>query len=282
MMSTSIEKALPAALLVLLRPLVRILLRNGIAYGAFAEIARKIYVDVAYHDHTYPGKKQTISRVSAITGITRKEAKRLLELEEADDQGANERYSRAIRVISGWLNDARYGDDKGEPLDLPVNNGEPSFASLVKEYSGDIPTQAMLQALSSAGSVAKIDSGHIRLISRVYIPGNDPVDKINILGTDAGELIATIDHNLTAPESQLRFQRKVSSRQVNLDSIAEFKQLSAQKSQALLEKLDHWLTQHECPDTSDQPEKKAAYVSLGIYFYEQNSEEPKSLQEIAP
>ncbi len=275
-MTKSIEKALPAALQTLLRPLVRILLRNGIAYGAFAELAKKIYVDVAYQEHAYPGKKQTISRVSAITGLTRKEAKRQLELEEADDQGANERYSRAIRVISGWLNDARYWDDKGSPIDLPADNGEPSFASLVKKYSGDIPTQAMLQTLSSAGSVTTTDSGTIRLISHAYIPGNDPVDKINILGTDASELISTIDHNLTAPESQLRFQRKVSSRQVCLDDISEFKQLSAQRSQALLEELDHWLAQHECPDTQDQPEKKAAYVSLGIYFYEQNSDEPKS------
>lgn len=267
------EKALPAALLTLLRPLVRILLRNGIAYGGFAELAKKAYVDVAFHDHVYPGKKQTISRVSAITGLTRKEAKRLLELEEADDQGANERYSRAIRVVSGWLNDARYRDDKGEPLDLPVNNGGPSFASLVKKYSGDIPTQAMFQALSSAGSIARTDDGHIRLISHAYIPGNDPVDKINILGTDAGELVATIDHNLTAPESQLRFQRKVSNRQISLDSIPEFKQLSAEESQALLEKLDHWLAQHECKGTPGQPKKKAAYVSLGIYFYEHNSDE---------
>ncbi len=272
-MPKSTEKALSAALLVLLRPLVKILLRNGIAYGAFAELAKKTYADVAYHDHVFPGKKQTFSRVSAITGLTRKEAKRLLELEETDDQGANKRYSRAIRVISGWLHDARYCDDKGEPLDLPVDKGEPSFASLVKKYSGDITTLAMYQTLSSAGNVATTDDGHIRLVSHAYIPSNDPVDKINILGMDAGELITTIDHNLTAPESQLRFQRKVSNKQICLDSIPEFKQLSAEESQALLEKLDHWLAQHECKGTPGQPKKKAAYVSLGIYFYEHNSDE---------
>ncbi len=276
-MSQSIEKALPVAVLTLLRPLVRILLRNGVAYGAFAELAKKVYVDVAYHDHAIPGKKQTISRVSALTGLTRKEAKRLLEQEGADDQGANERYNRAIRVISGWLNDPRYWNERGDPCDLPLEDGEPSFASLVKKYSGDIPTQAMLQTLSDAGSVAVTDGGLVRLVNHAYIPGNDPVEKLNILGTDAGELIATIDHNLTAPEAQLRFQRKVSNRQVCTDSLPAFKRLSAEKAQALLEDLDQWLARHECPDDAGEEGKKPAYVSLGIYYFEdKNPEGPNS------
>ena len=41
------QQALFAAILKLLRPLVRILLRNGVPYGAFADIAKRVYVDVA-------------------------------------------------------------------------------------------------------------------------------------------------------------------------------------------------------------------------------------------
>jgi len=56
-MKNPIDQALSAAVLTLLQPLVRILLRNGIAYGAFAELAKKVYVDVAFRDHGLPGKK---------------------------------------------------------------------------------------------------------------------------------------------------------------------------------------------------------------------------------
>ncbi len=276
-MKQSIDKALPAAILTLLRPLVRILLRNGVAYGTFAELVKKVYVDVAYQDHTIPGKKQTISRVSAITGLTRKEAKRLLEMDEADDQDSRERYNRAIRVISGWLNDPRYWDERGNPMDLPVEGDEPSFSSLVKKYSGDIPTQAMLQTLSDAGSVTTMENGLVRLVNHAYIPGNDPVEKINILGTDVGELIATIDHNLTAPEHELKFQRKVSNRQICIDSLPEFKRISARKAQTLLEDLDEWLARHECPQEGDAAGKQSAYVSLGIYYFdEKDSQGPHS------
>ncbi len=264
-MSNSLEKALSAAILTLMRPLVRILLRNGIAYGTFAELAKKVYVDVAYEDFAYPGKKQTVSRVSALTGLTRKEAKRLLELEHPDDQGANERYNRAVRVIGGWLNDPRFLDADGTPRTLPLETGNPSFADLVKEYSGDIPTQAMLLTLSGAGSVVR-EGDRVRLVARAYIPSSDPVDKIHILGSDTGELIATIDHNLTAEENRLRFQRKVSNRRIDAAAVPRFRRLAAQKSQALLETLDQWLARHECQD--EDPAHEASYVSLGIYYYE--------------
>lgn len=272
-MKSPVEKALSAALLTLLRPLVRIMLRNGIAYGTFAELTKKVYVDVAYQDFVYPGKKQTVSRVSALTGLTRKEAKRLLELEQPDDQGANERYNRAVRVISGWLNDPRFCDAVGTPLELPLESGNPSFTELVREYSGDIPTQAMLLTLSGAGSVVR-NNDKIRLVTNAYIPSSDPVDKIHILGSDTGELIATIDHNLTADESQLRFQRKVSNHQIAAESVPQFQRLAAKRSQALLESLDQWLAEHEYQGDPGQAAKKdIRYVSVGIYYYEDDPQD---------
>jgi len=271
-MKNPVSQALSAAVLTLLRPLVSILLRNGIAYGAFAELAKKVYVDVAFQDHTHPGKKQTVSRVSALTGLTRKESKRLLEQTHPGDQGANERYNRAIRVISGWLQDPRFCDARGNPLVLPVDQGNPTFQLLVKDYSGDIPTRAMLLTLSEAGSVVQLGD-QIRLINHAYIPGNDPVDKLHILGTDAGELMSTIDHNLTAKEPELHFQRKVSSNQVDRTAIPAFKRLAARKSQALLEDLDHWLAQHEAGTAPSGEQAETQYVSVGIYYYQADPEE---------
>ena len=90
----------------MLRPLVRILIRNGVAYGALAEVAREVYVDVAFEDFKPEGKKPTVSRVSALTGLSRKEVKRLHELEVSDAESSQQRYSRAVRVVSGWMNDS--------------------------------------------------------------------------------------------------------------------------------------------------------------------------------
>ena len=191
-MKKKLDKALSAAVLRLMRPLVRILLRNGMAYGNLAELVRKVYVDVAWREFAPEGKKQTVSRVSALTGLTRKEVRRLLDEGMSATAPDQERYNRAIRVISGWINDRRFLDSDGKSADLPVEGKQKSFALLVKDYSGDIPTQAMLSMLEEAGSIRMVN-GKVRLARRAYVPSGDSAEKIEILGSDVFELVSTID-----------------------------------------------------------------------------------------
>ena len=267
-MPEKIQQTLSAAVLSLLKPLVRVLLRNGIAYGSFAELAKKIYVDVAFDEFAPDKKKQTISRVSALTGLTRKEVKRLHELDGEDYEASQERYNRAVRVISGWMNDRRFLDVKGKPAVLSLEKGNKSFALLVRDYSGDIPVRAMLAMLEEAGSVSNTKD-RVRLVRHAYVPAGDDQEKIRILGTDVSELIATIDHNLTAAPEQLLFQRKVAYEAINPDSLVKLKKLSFARAQSLLERLDREYAKHE--QTEDAGE--GVSISLGIYYNEQKSPE---------
>jgi len=272
-MHEKIQQTLSTAVQTLLRPLVRVLLRNGVAYGSFAELAKKVYVDVAFDEFAPEKKKQSMSRVSALTGLTRKEAKRLHELQQSDTEESEQRYNRAVRVISGWVNDPEYHNPQGRPADLPIDGKTGSFSALVKKYSGDVTTQSMLAVLGVASSIEK-NGDRVRLIQHAYVPGQDAAEKLRILGTDAAELIATIDHNLVSGENALRYQRKVSSLRVNSSALPAFQVLSAQKAQALLEELDAWLTEHEVD--SEPHSEPCPYVSLGIYYYEssQDKEDP--------
>lgn len=269
MMGDSIQQSLTRAILVLLRPLVRILLRNGVAYGHFADLAKKVYTDVAFEEFTLPGKKQTASRVAILTGLTRKEVKRLSEMETPTSEVEEKRYHRAIRVISGWLNDPRYSNAHGKPHPLPLE-GKASFSQLVRDYSGDVPVQAMLKELLAAGSIEQHDDG-IHLVKHAYIPSNDPVEKIHILGTDVRELISTIDHNLTHHGDELRFQRKVSNNHISPAAVEAFRRLSATQSQALLEQLDTWLTEHEFEPGQDTDNGNPVRICLGIYYFEEEA-----------
>jgi len=105
--------ALTSMMKKVLRPLARLLLRNGVAYADFSAVARRIFVEVASEDFGLPGRKQSVSRVSILTGVNRKEVKRLLEEKP-----------KALN----W----------GEPL------AEGSFEELVKRYSGDMTARAIL------------------------------------------------------------------------------------------------------------------------------------------
>ena len=257
-----------------MRPLARILLRNGVSFHTFAEVAKKAFVDIAFEEFGTPGRKQTISRVSALTGLTRKETKRLQELGRIIDEQAMQRYNRAVRVLSGWLNDPEFQDDGGRPAILPVEGGSGSFHALVRKYSGDIPTQAMLAVLENAGSVVR-ENGRVRLVRAAYLPADDPEEGLRILGTDTAELVATIDHNLrVSPESRW-FQRKVSNARVHPEALGEFRALTAARAQALLEELDEWLTRNEAEG------EETCYASLGIHYHEDCETIPEN-EEVQP
>jgi hypothetical protein len=267
-MSKKQQQVLFAAIRLLLRPLVRILIRNGVAHGAFAELTKKVFVDVAFDEFSQEGKKQTVSRVSALTGLTRKDVKRLHELQQTDDSSSQARYNRAVRVISGWRNDKRYLDSAGKPADLPMSGAGCSFDGLIKQYSGDIPTRAMFSMLVEAGSVKEV-GGNVRLIRYAYVSSGDPTEKLKILGSDVFELISTIDHNMTADRGDLLFQRKVLYDNIDPDAMPRLRKMSAKKAQTLLEQLDKSYADNELENSSD-PGKT---ISLGIYYYEHDSSE---------
>ncbi len=263
-MSYSLHSILNESALKILRPLVRVLLRNGVSCGSFEELVRKAYVDEAFSIGNKNQQKTTISSISAQTGLSRKEVKRLSELQDDQAVEVEQKYNRAVQVISGWVNDKNFVDALGNEKILTARRYADSFSALVKQYSGDIPTKAMLDLLLAADCV-QVEDDKVQLIKHAYVPGKDSAEIIRILGTDTNELLNTIDYNLTVENGDKRFQRKVSSKVLDSKAVEEFKTLSNKHSQALLEELDTWLSQHEVSPDDDN----ATYVSLGIYFYEQ-------------
>ena len=69
--------ALSEAVRALLRPLVRLLISKGVGLPAFMELVKDAYVDVAVNEFPVGEKKQTDSRISLLTGVHRKDVKRL-------------------------------------------------------------------------------------------------------------------------------------------------------------------------------------------------------------
>jgi len=268
-MNESILKPLSAAVLRLFRPLVRILLRNGVSYRTFADFAKWVYVDVATKEFGIKGRKQSTSRVSVITGLSRKEVKRVRELPRPDDSASVESYNRAARVIAAWRREIDFLDVEGNPAPLPLEGLGSTFSELVKRYSGDMPVRAVLDELIRVGAVERLENGRVRLLVRAYVPESSEADKLHILGTDVAHLISTIEHNLKADPSGLLFQRKVAYDNLPNEVLPEFRELSAKRAQALLEKLDTWLAQRDRDVTPSVKGTGRNRAGLGIYYFEE-------------
>ena len=271
-MESKTHNILNAVMTKIMRPLVRILLRNGIPFRQFSELIKWVYVDVALKEFTIAGRKQTDSRVSVITGLSRKDVRQLKKLKPPSDRTEIENYNRAARVISGWKKDPEFTNAKGQPMALNFNGQRPSFSQLVKKYSGDVPPRSVLDEMKQVGSVAVFKNGKIHLRTAAYIPNGDQPAMLSILGTDVSDLAKTIDWNLRAEKSDRFFQRKVAYDNVPVESAAIFRKFSAEESQNLLDKFDKWLSSRD-RDTNPAIEGSGRIRSgMGIYYFEEKIE----------
>ena len=262
-------KPLFAAILRLLKPLVRILLRNGVSYSTFADYAKWVYVDVASQEFGIKARKQTTSRVSVITGLSRKEVMRVRKLPKPDDSASTERYNRAARVIAAWRRDRNFLDAKGQPAPLPMAGPGVSFSELVKRFSGDVPVRATLDELIRVGAVERLEDGRVSLLTRTYIPKSSDANKLHILGTDVAHLISTIDHNLKSDPIGPYFQRKVAYDNLPDEVLPVFRKHSAKRAQAFLESLDRWLAQRDRDATPTDKGTGRNQAGIGIYYFEE-------------
>ena len=268
-MSDQHLKRLSAATLRLLRPLVRILLRNGVSYKTFSDLAKWIYIDVANKEFGIKGRKQSISRVSIVTGLSRKEVTRVRKLTRPDDSSSEEKYNRAARVIAAWRREDYFLDTEGNPAPLPITGPGATFSDLVRKFSGDIPVRAILDELILIGAVKQLEDGSVRLLTQAYIPKSSEAGKLHILGTDVGHLISTIDHNLKPHPTGPYFQRKVAYDNLPDEFLPEFRKLSTTKAQKLLENLDRLLARHDRDVTPDAKGSGRKRAGIGIYYFEE-------------
>lgn len=262
----------------LLRPLVRLLLRNGVPFKAFAEFARKVYVEVARQDFALEGKKPSISRVSVLTGLTRKDVSRLMAEADPVSEEVLLRYNRSAQVLTGWLRDERFQDERGEPRGLAF---EPDFQVLCRAFSGDMPARAVLDELLRVGAVVRRPDGRIEMQARGYVPRTDEREKLHILGSDVADLIASIDHNIRKSDEPF-FQRKVAYDNLQVEFLPQLRRLARSEGQALLERLNDEMQGHDADVHPELPGEHGRRAMIGIYYYEsENDHESKRDDEDA-
>lgn len=260
--------AIESAVMRLLRPLVRLLLRHAVPFATFEALAKQVYVDVAMQDFALDDKKPSQSRASILTGLTRKEVQRLVATPYLPGTEVVERYNRAARVMTGWIRDTDTTTRDGEPLPLPMD-GEASFSALVKRHSGDMPARAVLDELLRTGAVRWRDDGRLEPVARAYVPQPGSLEILGILGSDVADLVQTIAHNLEAAPNERRFQRKVMYHAIPVSVLPAFRAQSAAHAQTLLERLDRWLASHDDDAPAQGPDVPRARVGVGIHYFEE-------------
>ncbi|MGX1200221.1 DUF6502 family protein [Marinobacter nauticus] len=278
-MTDAKTKSLHQALFRILRPMARLLLRNGIPFGEFSELVKRAYVEAALEDFSDGRRKPTDSRAAVMTGLTRKEVRKQREILAGENpvRETTSHANRASRVVSGWVHDIGFQASNGEPAALAFE-GQGSFSELVRKYSGDMTPRAVLDELQRVGVVSvDVDSGQLHLKQRAYVPTGDSEEMLQIFGEDVSDLVATIDHNLVSGEhgQQPLFQRTLTYNGIPPGVISEWRERAARQSQALLEELDSWLGPHD-RGVSGREGGESVRTGLSIFYFEEPVQMNKS------
>lgn len=264
-----LKNALFAAIIKMMMPLVRIMLRNGVSYEVFAELAKRTFVKVSELEFKLPGKQQTTTYISTLTGLSRKEVLRIRRLPEISSAPAVERHNRAARVIGAWTKEPDFLDKHGEPISLSFGEGAINFKALVKKSSGDIPARTILDELERIGTVQVREDGRIDLVQRAYIPQGDNIGQLNGLGNDVSELITTIDHNTTCKPEEAYIQRKVCYDNIPDDVFEELQEILKKKAQSALEDMASEMEKRDRDGNENLKGKGKNRAGIGIYYFKE-------------
>ena len=268
-MDESPKRGLLAAYGRLLRPLIRILIRNGVSFSEFAEVAKGAYVEVAEKDFSVPNKKITQTRISALTGLERREVARLVQIQIALEEarkGSN--LNRIVAILTGWHTDVDYTGPYGVPMELRLSdNSGNDFSKLAYRHAGEtVAPKVLLDEMVRAGVAVETEPGWFKVISRYYIAQGGAPAGLEHLSRTLQDLVTTIEHNLLETDtSKKMFERHVYTEEgIRPEDLPHFEAFTREKAKLLLEEIDNWLSQLDKPDTAAD---ERISTGLGIFHY---------------
>lgn len=266
-MAEDIKSHVLAGCRVLLRPIVRLLLKSGVTWKEFAEVAKTSFVEVATDEFGIRGRATNVSRVAILTGINRHEISRQrdrLASGDSAEPGRPTYAGSATRVLSGWHQDPDYLDEQGQPRSIPPTGPAPSFEDLSARYGGDIPWSALLKELRAVGAVANGGGVDLHPVMRNYIPVKFDAEKVLVGANLLHDHAHTVVYDLIRPAGQpARLARRAHNARVDARAVPEFHEFLEREGQAFLERIDDWLTAHEAP--ADARERAVVRVGAGVF-----------------
>ena len=247
-----------------LLPLVRLLVARGVTYQASAEMLKRVYVQAA-QEQLRADEAVTGSRLSLLTGLNRKEIKRLTEEVEPIELDGIASHAAAVHAV--WTSQRRFRDRKGLPRVLARHSRDekPSFDELVRHITTDHRPAALLEELIRLDLVDVDAEGNVALRQQPFLSKASFGDRLVPLAENLE------DHAEAAVSNVLGGQPPFLERSVFSDELSEE---SAEKLHELVRERwkqvhDELIAQAIALEKQDKGGGKAvnSRIRMGMYFY---------------
>lgn len=254
----------------ILRPLARLLMSHGVSYPAFSELAKGAFVTAAAKDFPSDGGAITDSRISLLSGVHRREVKRLRT--ESAQSMPPPAVSLGAQIVARWCGDGRYLDAQRQPKPLPrlaSKGGDISFERLVEGVNKDIRPRAVLDEWLRLGVATLDEEDRVRLVEAAFVPARGMEEKTFYLGKNLHDHLAAATHNLL-DERPPFLERSVHYDGLSVESVEALRILSRELAVQAMQEINRRALemQQQDADRADATRR----MTFGVYYYSRDDE----------
>ena len=256
----------------LLRPLVRLLTAQGLTYPMLAELLKQVYVDVAARDFALGDAAPTDSRVSLLSGVHRKDVKRLRGAAAPAGEAMPEMVALGAQLAAAWTTRRDLRDRSGRPRPLPrlaSKGGQRSFEGLVAAISKDMRARPLLDEWLRVGAVELDDQDRVVLRTSAFVPSRGFDEKAFYFGHNLHDHAAAAAHNMQGGAPPF-LERSVHYEGLAADSVAALAALAEKGGMQAVQAVFRKAKEGEARDRKLPGGKQR--ITFGVYFYSENQQ----------
>lgn len=254
----------------ILLPIARVLIQRDLGAGPLVLAAKAAYLRAAIEAVAPRGARPNVSRLSVVTGMTRKEVSLLLRSTASEaglvtPKAALEQ--RTLRVVRGWTTDPLFRTRRGRPADLSLRGDGPDFETLVRAYGGDVTTASVLKELERTNAVTRNRQGKLRLRNLKSRLGARPSTHLSEFANLLNDFVATTSQVIQPNPAPLYFGFRDSL----IDTAGQaalFQRTFARRAAVLLASVEQWQARQRdgVHKVSPRRRQSATRVGLGVYL----------------
>jgi hypothetical protein len=260
----------------LMRPLVRLMMRSGLTFPVLADALRTLFIEVAVNDILTDAKARSDSRISLLTGVHRKEIKRLRELPADVAGGVPDVVTLASQIVARWVGTTAFTDPSGRPRALLRLNSDPagtdpSFDSLVESVTTDIRPRAVLDDLLGHGVVSMDSDNRVQLNTDGFIPRPGGEEQLFYFARNLHDHVAAAVANISAAGAPPFLDRSVHYDRLTAQQaevLEDFARMTAMRALLDVNRRALELTE-EAPITNQADRRR---INFGVYVFDQDDD----------
>ena len=254
-----------AACSAVLMPLAALAVARGVHYARLDDLLKTALVDAALAAHAGASAHRAVSRISAATGLDRREVTR--RVKQTDAVTPTKRRSPATEVFTRWLSDPRLRGSSADPKRLLPRRGLwPSFESLAQSVTRDVHPRTLLEELCRLGLATVNDSTDtVELLRETFVPQGDELRMFGFLGANVGDhLTAAVSNVLSQTPHHL--EQALFADELSTQSIEQLRPLVARQWQLMVQNLAPEIQQLIDEDrAAGRPQDQR--LRIGMYAY---------------